>query len=192
MYKNSSNSNLSHPPKTTAASHVWLWLLRVLLSLLLLLFYKMSIAQTKGSAKLYGYVQAVSGGAAPDRSSDPGAVAAAEGRNYYIYLASANSLRVYPSEMWLEGKRYGVQIKMVTTPVLHQSTDPALDNKVLVPATKQKVLQIIPTSTSGAKKSAKGEALSLSNDVVVIYKQGSKFHFTTLKDLNTLPRAARQ
>jgi hypothetical protein len=163
-----------------------------LFSLLLFAVCMNGFAQTKGNAKLYGYVQSVSGGASPERSEGP-TVATNSGTNYYIYLTSQSSSRIYPSELWINGERYGVQMKTIAeTPVLFESADPALNNKTLVPKTKQKVIQLVPITANGVKKSAKGEALSKTNGVVAVYKLNGKFYYATLKELSRLENAALQ
>lgn len=193
MFKSSSNNK---GPANSAGKPVppaLLWMLRVSLSLLLLLFYKMSMAQTKGDAKIYGYTQSVSGGAAPDRSLEPGSVSGSAGTNYFIYLQSGKATRIYPSELWLDGNLYGVQVKAIAkTPVTLESPDPALHKKVLVPQTTQRVVRLVPISANGVKKSAKGESLSKTNAVVAVYKQGGKFYYVVLSELNSLSSAALQ
>jgi hypothetical protein len=188
MYKKSSNNN-------GQANHsARLWTLRLFLAILFLVAYKLSIAQTKGSATLYGFVQRVSGGASPDRSQEPGAGnTPAGGTNYYIYLVSGNSSRLYPSELWINGDLYGVQIKsMAKTPVTLDSPDPALNGRVLVPKTSFRVVQLVPISSNGVKKSANGASLAKTYSVVAVYKQNGRFYYTTLSELNSLESAALQ
>ncbi|HEX8314741.1 MAG TPA: hypothetical protein VF609_07110 [Flavisolibacter sp.] len=152
------------------------------------------MAQTKGTAKIYGYQQQVSGGASPDRSQAPGSGDRQRaGVNYYIYLSLPGSVRIYPAELWINGVLYGVQFKMESkTPVLLQSNDPALNDRVLVSKTAQKVIQLIPIPANGAKKSAKGHSLAKANEVVVVYKQNGKFYYSSLQKLTGLENAAMQ
>lgn len=151
-------------------------------------------AQTKGNSKLYGYEQQVSGGASPDRSLEPGAGTGKSARvNYFIYLATSANSRVYPSELWIDGELYGAQVRTISkTPVLLESNDPALNNRVLVTKTTQKILQLVPTSSKGVKKSAKGTLLAKTNDVVMVYKQNGKFYYSVLPKLSGLESAAMQ
>jgi hypothetical protein len=171
--------------------------MKKIISLALLIFAINFIAQaqTKGNAKIYGYVQSVSGGASPNRSEPPelqnnkGA-----GNNYYIYLALGTASRIYPSEIWIKGDLYGVQTKPIKkTPVVMESEVFApTEERILVPKTTQKVTQLIPVASNGEKTSAKRESLAKSNDVVVVYKLAGKFYYATLKSLTSLQNAAMQ
>lgn len=193
MFKRSSNNkDIAKAARYTLNGR--LWALRAILAILFLVAYKMSMAQTKGNAKLYGYKQNVSGGVAPDRSQEPGSAnAASGGTNYYIYLVSSNGSRIYPSELWIDGTLYGVQIKSIAkTPVRLESPDPALNSQELVPKTAQRVTQLIPTSANGVKKSAKSSSLANGAAVVAVYKQNGKFYYTTLNELSSLESAAMQ
>lgn len=150
--------------------------------------------QTKGSAKLYGYIQQVSGGARPDPSAEPGTANGSNGgKNYFLYVAS--KARLYASEIWVEGNRYGVTTKAIgQTPVEHNDEMiPGSPRKVLVPKTGSKVVQLI-LRPAGASKSVGSKARSLAavNEVVLVYKEGSKFYYNTLGKLSALDAAAMQ
>lgn len=194
MYRKSSNNRVPANTSGFATNATRLRMLRVLLAVLFLLVYKLSMAQTKGTATLYGYVQNVSGGIAPDRSQEPGLqIQTSGGTNYYIYLVSGSSSRIYPAELWINGKLYGVQMKsIVKTPVILESPDPALSGRILVPQTSSKVLQLVPISSNGVKKSANGASLAKTNSVVAVYKQNGKLYYTALSELSSLENAALQ
>ncbi len=151
-------------------------------------------AQTKGSAKLYGFKQSVAGGKAPEISSGPGARASSGGgKNYFLYALSSS--RIYPSEMWIEGNHYGVDLKIIsTTPVEYiDDLSTGSPKKVMVPKTAQKVIQLITArAVQGKTESAKAKSLSATNEMVIVYKQGSKFYYATRKMLSELDGAAMQ
>src|SRR5687768_11370857 len=111
-----------------------------------------SIAQSKGNIRLYGYKQYVSGGKRPQSANNSGPVTSAgAGKNYFLYAVSSS--RIYPSEIWIEGVRYGVTIKTISKTPVEMSEPFGADGpkKVLVPSTKEKVVQLIPNSASTTK-----------------------------------------
>ena len=151
-------------------------------------------AQSKGTVKLYGYGQWVSRGKAPEIDENTGLrTSAGAGRNYFLYATSVT--RIYPTEIWIEGTRYGVSLNSIgTTPVEYSDeTNIGAPKKLLVPKTTRKVIQLVPTKvTVGKGKSAKALTLAKSNAVVLVYKQGGKTYYTTLASLNDLETAAGQ
>lgn len=153
-----------------------------------------TIAQTKGTIKLYGYRQSVSGGKAPEiqEGSNTG-ISEGGGKNYFLYALSPS--RIYPSEIWIEGTRYGVTIKSIAkTPVKYtDEMNIGSPEKVLVPKTSQKLIQLIPVRSMNSKPSgAKAKSLARTNELVVVYQQGGKFYYTALKTLSELESAAMQ
>jgi hypothetical protein len=153
-------------------------------------------AQTKGTAKIYGYKEPVSGAVsqrAIDENGKP-VVSDPAGRfNYFIYLVTPN--RVYPSELWLNGEVYSVKIETVKeTPVVRKNfNNPSEPQSTeLVPATTQLVIRLSPGPAITDKLSEKGEILSKENELVVVYKQNGKFDYETLSSLTLLEVAALQ
>jgi hypothetical protein len=150
------------------------------------------MGQTKGSARLYGYKQYVSGGKGPEvKEGSTTKVSGGAGKNYFLYTVSSS--RIYPSEIWIEGVRYGVNSKSITkTPVeISESGNIGAPAKQLVPATKDKVVQLIPNPGSTAKSSGtKAGSLAKTNELVVVYKLNGKFYYNTLETLSDLDSAA--
>jgi hypothetical protein len=152
-------------------------------------------AQTKGSAKIYGYKEPVSGAVsqrAIDENGKP-VVSDAVGRfNYFIYLVTPN--RVYPSELWLNGEVYSAKIETVKTPVVRKNfNNPSEPQSTeLVPATTQQVTRLSPGPAINDKLSEKGKSLSEENELVVVYKQNGKFYYQTVSSLTLLEIAALQ
>ncbi|WP_121353995.1 hypothetical protein [Flavisolibacter nicotianae] len=144
-------------------------------------------AQSKGTIKLYGYSQVVSGGKAPEPNDKGLRVSRGTAKNYFLYAESPG--RIYPSELWVDGTRYGVTIKTINeTPVEYgDEANIGSPKKVLVPKTSQNVVQLIPIAATESKApSAKAKSLARSAALVVVYKKGSKFYYQTLSRLSSL------
>ena len=149
-------------------------------------------AQSKGTAKLYGYVQEVSGGKRPEISGNT-EPSRGPRKNYMLYAVS--STRIYPTSVWVEGVQYGVAPKTISsTPVEYANENNIGSPKqTLVPSTKQKVVQLILNSTPQRKGSSQSaSSMAKSNDVVLVYKLGDKSYYTLLKNLSPLEAAAMQ
>jgi hypothetical protein len=150
-------------------------------------------AQSKGNIRLYGFKQAVAGGRAPDINEKGLRVSKGGGKNYFLYAVS-NS-RIYPTEIWVEGTRFGVTIKIIEqTPVEYgDDMNVGSPKKVLIPKTSQKVVQLVPNASTESKiTGAKAQTLAQKNELVVVYKQGSKVYYQTLARLSSLAGTAMQ
>ena len=153
-----------------------------------------TMAQSRGSAKLYGFREAVISGVNKSHVEEGGEqvnIAGKPGVKYMIYLQSA--VRVYPSEIWIDGEPYGVSLQTVPTPVERQEfTAPSQKKTVLVPSTTDKVVKLTPVPPVESKLTAKGRELAAANELIVVYKQGGKFYYSTLKELKQLEPVALQ
>lgn len=150
--------------------------------------------QPRGTIKLYGFKQTVSSGKAPETTEGSDTkTSSGAGKNYFLYAVSSS--RIYPSELWIEGARYGVTIKSITkTPVEYRDeANIGSSKKLLVPKTSQNVIQLIPAPSIKSKSvGTKAKALSKTNELVVVYKRAGKFYYDTLKTLSDLEGAAMQ
>ncbi len=157
-------------------------------------------AQTN-SDQLYGFRQTVIPGAAAAKriTDDAGNVIENNTENnrynYYIYLATSAKTRVYPVEIWLKGEPFSARPETVaSTPVT--ATDNVIlgraQKTILVPKTTQKVIRLIPTPLMADKSSNKAKSLAQEAELVVVYKQGGKTYYKTLKTLTTLAPKALQ
>jgi hypothetical protein len=160
-------------------------------------FTIISIAQTKGSAKLYGFKEPVTSGVAPSNIEDGnGKEIKNEAKstfNYFIYLQTIS--RVYPSEMWINGVPYSVKVETIkSTPVKRDnSNNPSqTTSTILVPKTTHKVVMLTPAPAINDKLSKKGRSLSKDNELVVVYKQAGKFYYSNLKKMKELEAAIMQ
>lgn len=153
-----------------------------------LLFLVRGYSQTQGASKLYGYKQEVMPGNI--RADENGRQIRPKTRfNYFIYLAS--STKVIPSEIWIHGKAFSVNVAAVDkTPVEYESTS-SQKPVVLVPKTNRKVLQLSPHNEI-SQPSTKGKTLSAKNELVVIYKGSGKTYYKTLPKFTMLEMLAMQ
>lgn len=146
-----------------------------------------ALAQSKGKARIYGFVQPVApavGQGTLDISGEEVSTGKLGSYNLMLYITASS--RVYPSEVWVNGEQYSVRsMEVRTTPVKHGS-------KVLVPRTTQRVWQMIPGPAAAAKSTAKAKQLAKTNEMVVVYKQNGKFWYNTLARVEQLEGAARQ
>ena len=156
-------------------------------------------AQQSKQVQLYAYEQQVIPGAqkAKDIDGDDNGNSANESGkkyNYFFYAVSASALRMYPVELWVKGKKYGVQFKTVSSPVTftdgHIPGNPK--TSVLVPKTGNKVLQLIPTDVIAGKNYPTAERLATQNEIVFVFKQGGKFYYQTKPELLRLDAAVLQ
>lgn len=146
-------------------------------------------AQTKGTAKLYGFVQAVAPGAnntegtSIDGESMGGGKA---GRNYFFYVTSPST--IYPAAIYMNGQELSVRASRVTkTPVRKPNSEGT--SVTLVPSTKYKVWMLTPAPAIDGKSFKRAEELASSNALVLVYKQGGKWYYATVKELKSLDPA---
>lgn len=157
-------------------------------------------AQT-GQDQLYGFSQVTIPGAAAAKRVTDDAGNTVERRTedlkvtYYIYLSTTAKTRVYPIEVWIKGNAYSARPETVgSTPV--QVSGPVVmgrtQKKTLVPKTTQKVTRLVPIPLTADKSSQKAQKLAAENELVVVYKQGGKTFYKTLKALTELSPQAMQ
>ncbi|MFL5741755.1 MAG: hypothetical protein ACJ75B_16125 [Flavisolibacter sp.] len=156
-----------------------------------------SFAQSKGSAKLYGFKESVSVGKAPSHSIDESGAQKNEvpraRHNLFIYLESSTS--VVPTEMWIAGQKFSVRVDTVKkTPVerSNYSMPGRPKTVVLVPATKKTLLQLTPVSAKQEGQQDKLKKLITDNELLVLYKQKGKVYYSSLKTLTALAPVAMQ
>ena len=153
-------------------------------------FCATSIAQTEGGSKLYGYKQKVMPGTI--RVDDNGREMPRKSQyNYFLYLASTT--KVTPVELWINGEVYSVTVNEVSTPVEYNHPSSSNNNpKILVSKTNRHVLQLGPSLNKIQKPNPKGKSLSAKNEMVIIYKGGSKWYYKAVSKLGELEPLAMQ
>jgi hypothetical protein len=71
------------------------------------------------------------------------------------------------------------------------NTDPPTEAE-LVPSTTRQVVMLKPVPSIDDKLSEKGESLSASNELVVVYRMNGKFYYNTARKFTILEPAALQ
>jgi hypothetical protein len=102
---------------------------------------------------------------------------------------------VYPVELWVGGKRYGVSVQPVAeTPVVYQNETYLGAPKItLVPNTKQQVIRLLPIAAPASKSPGFSEkTIAQKNALVVVYRQNGKFYYQSLPKLIRLETIAAQ
>lgn len=157
-------------------------------------------AQSK-SDKLFGYSQVTTPGIAKADEIEnlDGTVTQTTGsgnnKNYFIYLSTLSKTRVYPMEVWIKGEAFSARSETITNSPVQISGPGVRGNPqktTLVPKTTQKVTRLIPIPLMGGKSTDRGETLAAQNDLVVVYKQGGKTVYKTLKNIKELSPKALQ
>ena len=168
-------------------------------TLFLLAAYALS-AQTSGD-KLYGFSQVTIPGAAAAKRVTDDAGNVVERRtedlkvNHFIYLTTTSKTRVYPIEVWIKGKAFSARTEAVANTPVQVSGVVVMgrtQKTTLVPKTTQKVTRLIPTPLTASKSSQKAKTLAGENELVVVYKQGGKTFYKTLKTITELSPQALQ
>ena len=175
--------------------------MKSIISLLTLFFFGSATVQgqTAKNVSLYGFKQPVISGASPKVTYSEGGQENTAPRvskfNYMFYIAGPSNTRIYPVEIWLMGKQYGVKSSDIKkTPVVHTNSNiPEFSEaKVLVPKTTKKVLQLHTTTANSQKGLAAAKTKAQSNELVVVYKMGGKFYYAAIKKLTLLDPMAMQ
>lgn len=153
-------------------------------------FSAFSFAQTEGASKIYGYKQKVMPGTI--RVDENGREIQRKPQyNYFIYLASTS--KVTPVEVWINGESYAPIVnKVATTPVKYSHPTSGDPEKVLVPKTTRKVLQLSPSLNKIQNPLQKAKKLSSKYELVIIYKGGDKLYYKAVSKLNELDVLAMQ
>lgn len=174
---------------------------KILILTFILLTTTYLLQAQSASSKLYGFSQAVIPGAAAAKRVTDDAGNVVERRtedirmNYFIYLSTVAKTRVYPIEVWIKGNAFSARPETVaSTPVqvLGNVVMGRTQKTTLVPKTTQKVTRLIPIPLAANKSSQKAKALAAENELVVVYKQGGKTFYKTLKSITELSPQALQ
>jgi hypothetical protein len=164
------------------------------------LIFSTTKAQTRKDVKIYGYIQPVSRGVAPETNTAEAGKLKSKGVkpgiNYFIYITGPASTRIYPIEMWLRGEQYSALPETVNkTPV--QLADPALPGGpniiTLVPKTTKKVMMLVPgIAVIQSKSLAIAKSKAKTNELVIVYKMSGKLYYAVLEKLAVLEAAIMQ
>jgi hypothetical protein len=115
--------------------------------------------------------------------------------NYYIFASYNSSVKISFGEIWIKGKFYNVQTKNIdSTPVVLTNEDiPGNPLKeILVPASKGKVMSIIPgkTKKSSLKKTSWFINMTKHSELIISYIYHGKKYFIGVKKIKVLQPVA--
>ena len=115
--------------------------------------------------------------------------------NYYIFASYSSPAKINFSEVWIKGKFYNVRIKKIdSTPVINvNETIPDKPVKVeLVPASKGKVLSIIPAETKKSSLIKTSWFINMTKhaELIVSYTYKGKKYFISVKKIKILEPVA--
>jgi hypothetical protein len=153
----------------------------------------------QASIRLYAYSQVVTPGMAPKGVIDENGNALNTKKefliNYYIFAVYNSSAKISFGEIWIKGKFYNTQIKNVdSTPVISTNENiPGNQSKeILVPATKLKVISIMPGKTKNSSLTRSSSFIKMTRraELIVSYIYHGKKHFIEIKKIKLLQPVA--
>jgi hypothetical protein len=171
---------------------------KLFFSFILLAFTSAAIGQKLPVIKVYAYSQATLKGAKPGGVVEEGGnevkQSSTQNINYYFYIEYRAKEKFSVSSLWINGKSYQVKTDTIRqTPVEGNAADASLSSKrkILVPATKNKVLLIIPgTELSNSTKSSSLKKQLLKGELLIIYKWKGKTYYHTVPKIKVLEPVA--
>ena len=119
---------------------------------------------------------------------------AAAKKNYFIFLSCDKAYSIAPTQVFIRNRAFTTKTTLVKkTPVQYINNNiPAKPEKItLVPATKNKVLELQLDETPVEMTSAT-QKLTDKNDVVIVYLWKNKKYFLTVKKLKKLEPVANE
>lgn len=166
---------------------------------ILVFMLMISVAQAQSdTATVYAFRQRTTGGMQKQGDIDEsGKIIKRTPKQVFkhtIYLASASKARIYPVQIWINGKAFSVKSEPVkNNPVVPANMDaPVTKLKTLLPTTAGTVLKLTPLPLAADKSGAHAKALAVDNDVVVLYKLSGKLRYGVWKKFVELDPVALQ
>ncbi len=170
---------------------------KLFFSITLLAFGLVIMGQKLPVIKIYAYSQATLKGVKQGGIIEEGGTevkqSSAQNINYYFYVEHRAKEKFSVSFLWINGKSYQVKTDTIRQTPVEGNADAAMNSKrkVLVPATKNKVLLIIPgaelnctTNSSYLKKQL------LKGELLIIYKWKGKTYYHTVPKIKVLEPVA--
>lgn len=158
--------------------------------ILLLVFSLASLVSfAQSGVVLHGYLQDVLPGMVPKGTDENGKALGAHTATtrVLIYLELPRSAAATPVEVWINGKRYGVQAEKITSFPVTLSKGAVVNSKpVLLPARSGNVLELIPVAFTKGKDFSKAKTKARSNELVVVYKMGGSYYSAVQKKWKSL------
>jgi hypothetical protein len=147
------------------------------------------------SVKLYAYSQVVTPGMVPkgviDENGNTVNIKKESPINYYIFAAYNSSIKISFGEIWIKGKFYNTEIKNVdSTPVVltNENIPQNPSKEILVPATKLKVISIVPGKTKNSSLARSPSFIKMTKraELIVSYIYRGKKYFIEIKKIKLL------
>jgi len=121
---------------------------------------------------------------------------AAAKKNYFVFLTFKKSYDIRPVKIFIRGKSFSIQTTTLKKTPVEYTNNTVVGNPektVLVPFTKNRVLELNITDTQAEeKKSGSIRNLTEKNDVVIGYIWNKKKYFATLEKIKKLEPVANE
>lgn len=146
------------------------------------------------TVKLFAYEQDNLPGTRPagvvDENGKPLKKAAPK-KNYFIYLSFKQKYSVKPIQIFIKGQSFEVgsfTIRKAPVEYVDNMIPNVHEKTVLVPPTKDKVLEVpVAEPSLEQKKASNIQSLIAKNDVVIVYMWNNKEYYTSLKQIKQMP-----
>jgi hypothetical protein len=148
--------------------------------------------------KVYAYEQDVLPGTIPVGTDENGNSIrkAADKKNYRVFLSFKSGFLISPVEIYIRGKSFsikGVETKKTPVGYINNNIPPKPETIELVPATKNKVVQLqVGDEPQESKRSSHLKKLTEKNEVVIEYLLKKKRYFLTVQKLRKLEPVANE
>jgi hypothetical protein len=171
---------------------------KLFFSFILLAFTSAAIGQKLPVIKVYAYSQATLKGVKQGGIIEEGGTevkqSSAQNINYYVYIEYRAKEKFSVFSLWINGKSYKVKTDTIRqTPVEGNVGEASMNSKrnILVPATKNKVLLVIPgAELSTSIKSSSLKKQLLKGELLIIYKWKGKTYYHTVPKIKVLEPVA--
>lgn len=171
---------------------------KIFFSIVFLAFSLIVVGQKLPVIKVYAYSQVTLKGAKPGGVIEEGGAevkqSSAQNINYYFYIEYRSKEKFSVSALWINGKSYQIKTDTIRqTPVEGNAADATGMGKrsVLVPATKNKVLLIIPgAELSNSIKSSSLKKQFVKGELLIVYKWKGKTYYYTIPKIKVLEPVA--
>jgi len=121
---------------------------------------------------------------------------AAAKKKYFVFLSYKKTYNVMPVQIFIKDKSFSIQTITIRTSPVEYTSNTVISNPektVLVPATKNKVLEIkIAQLQHQEKIPESAKKLVNKNDVVIAYIWNKRKYFATLQKISTLEPVANE
>jgi len=159
----------------------------------MLLFLTLFVSgQKQPIIKVYAYSQTTLKGAKPGGVVEEGGTEIktlpAKNINYYFYIEYRPKEKFSITTLWISGKPFRAKVDSIQKTPVEIISEGESKKLMLVPATKNKVLLLIPTAEKNnpRKFSASLKTLVSKNELVIVYRWKSKIYYYTIPKIKIL------